>query len=279
MRGFAFALAGAISLGVTATPLAFAQDDAKKKDTKQLVTKASAKAAQAKQVNKARNARAQDTNYSWTGFYGGMSVGHLWGQSSWANVLLPGTGTDTSFSQTMLGGHVGAQFQIRNGGPVGWVLGTELAYSGTPGHSSTSQRCLFDLTQGCRTRMNELLTLGGRLGVAYENFLVFGSGGYAQAKVRTEQLLAGDVCNAGLCDRTTAHGWYAGAGLEYRIAKLDVVDLILGIEWQHIRLDTARQLAGTRDVDVSADVIRARLSVKYNPFGNGTVADDYKIDW
>jgi outer membrane immunogenic protein len=283
MRGFALALAGAISLGVTVGP-ASAQETAKTKDTKPLVTKAPAKTA----AGKARTARAQDLggNYSWTGFYGGMTTGHLWGQSSWANVLAPATMMNQTFAQGMLGGHLGAQVHVRNSGAVGWVLGTEFSYSGAPGQSGnlSSQPCLFDATQGCRTRMNNLLTAGGRLGLAYESFLLYGGGGYAQARVRTDQLLAGDVCNGTLCDSTRARGWYAGAGLEYKVLKIDVVDLILGLEWQHIRLDTTHLAGGgitanTRDVDVSADVVRARLTVKYNPFGNGTTDGDYKIDW
>jgi outer membrane immunogenic protein len=295
MRGFALALAGAVGLGLMALPAAASAQEAKtpaetvnkpqRTKPAKLITKAPPKAGSAKTATtkvKARNARAQEIANGWTGFYGGMTLGHLWGHSSWANALLPGTGTNTSFTQGMLGGHLGAQVAFKNGGEVGLLIGTELSYSGSPGDSGGSNPCQFDPTQGCRTRVNDLLTVGGRLGLTYENFLLFGSGGYAQAWVRTEQLLAGDVCNGMLCDRTLARGWYAGMGLDYKLAKIDALDFILGIEWQHIRLDTD-QLTGvvgaTRNVDVSADVVRARLTVKYNPFSSGTAEGDYKIDW
>jgi outer membrane immunogenic protein len=280
MRGFALMLAGAVSLGVIASPAASAEDAAKTKPVTAMVTKAPAKKAVAKA--KARAARAQDTGYSWTGFYGGVNTGILWGRSSWASVASGAGLANPSFAQGMLGGHLGAQINVHNNGPVGWVLGTEFAFSGAPGQSGHSETCAFDPTQGCRTRMNDLFTAGGRLGWTYENALVFGSGGYAQARLRTDQLVAGDVCNAGLCDQKRTGGWYAGAGFEYNIAKINVVDVILGLEWQHIRLETQHLVgipASTRDVDVSADVVRARLTVKYNPFGNGTAEGDYKIDW
>src|SRR5438132_304720 len=191
-----------------------------------------------------------------------------------------------SVRQGMLGLHFGYQFHVRNSGPVGGVLGAEFTYSGPTAQSNSSQVCVFDPTQTCRTRMDNLLTAGGRLGLSYQSFLLFGSGGYAQANVTTEQLTAGGVCNGSFCDQARARGWYAGTGLEYKLAKGEAVDVILGIEWQHIQLDTTRQVlvggaitANTRDVSASADVIRARLSLKFNPFGNGTVNGDYKIDW
>jgi hypothetical protein len=54
---------------------------------------------------------------------------------------------------------------------------------------------------------------------------------------------------------------------EYALTRGQVVDVLLGIDWQHIKLDTARHVlpggaitVNTRDVEFSADIVRARLS-------------------
>jgi outer membrane immunogenic protein len=249
-----------------------------------LVTKAPPKRAK-----KAGTAKAQETsgglsaNYDWSGFYGGLNVGYLWGKSTWNNVLPPANTMNPPVRQSMLGLHLGAQYNIRNSEPVGFLLGAEFAYSGPGSGNSSSTACVFDPTQSCRTRLGNLLTVGGRAGLSYQDFLLFGTGGYAEANVSTEQLAAG-TCGAAACDRTHAHGWYAGTGLEYKVGTLEFADVVVGLEWQHIKLDATRQLlfggviaATTRDVDVSTDIIRARLSLKFNPFGSGN--GDYKIDW
>lgn len=301
MRGFALAVLGAMSLGVMMAPMALAEEAAKTAATnaaatktvatKPLVTKAPV-AKGAKRIRKARAAKAQTAvapsngSYSWTGLYGGVSAGYLSGASTWANTLPPANEMNPSVDQGMLGLQLGAQLHVRNSSAVGWILGAEFAYSGAFARSNGSLPCVFDPTQTCRTKMDRLLTVGGRLGLGYESWLLFGSGGYAQASIATDQLTAAGGCNGGLCDRTRAGGWYAGAGLEYKLARIESADVIVGIEWQHIRLDATRHLfsggvvtANTRDVSASADVIRARLSLKFNPFANGTTNGDYQIDW
>jgi outer membrane immunogenic protein len=279
MRSLALGLlvAGLVSVGISEKAAAA------EATAKALVTKAPVKKAK-----NARTAKAQgilsNGNYDWSGVYGGFNAGYLWGTSTWNNVLPPASTMDPRVRQSMLGLHLGAQYHVRNSIPVGFVLGTEFAYSGPASGNTGSMACVFDATQTCRTRLRDLLTFGGRLGLTYEGFLLFGTGGYAQAKVTTEQLTTG-ACAAGLCDQTRARGWYAGTGVEYKLANIEVADVILGLEWQHIQLDATRQLqfggvitANTRDVEASEDIIRARLSLKFNPFGtkgNG----DYKIDW
>jgi hypothetical protein len=54
---------------------------------------------------------------------------------------------------------------------------------------------------------------------------------------------------------------------EYALTRGQVVDVLPGIDWQHIKLDTARHVlpggaitVNTRDVEFSADIVRARLS-------------------
>jgi outer membrane immunogenic protein len=186
--------------------------------------------------------------------------------------------------QGMIGLHAGLQYHIRNGNPVGVVISIEVAYGIPTSPSSGSVACVFDPTQFCRTRIDNVFTAGGRLGLAYDRFMLFGAGGYARADVSSENFTAAAGCSAALCDRVSTPGWYAGAGLEYALTRGSVVDVLLGIDWQHIKFDTARHVlpAGavtinSRDVDSSADVVRARLSLKFNPAGNGTNGD--RIDW
>lgn len=290
-RGLALALVIVVPVSVSFTGPASAQDAAAKPAAvKPAASKAMAKSKVSKRAGKAMAAKAQangvTNNYNWSGIYGGVNAGYMWGASTWTNVLPPANAMNPSVRQGMLGVHLGVQYQYNNGIPFGLLVGAEFAYSGAPSSSTSAVACISDPTQSCRTRIDNLLTFGGRLGAGYQDFLVFGSGGYAQANVATDQLTAAGVCSGGLCDQQRARGWYAGAGLEYKLLKGEFADVIVGLEWQHIKLNTTRQVmpggaitAGTRDVDASADVLRARLTWKFNPFGNGNGNGDYKIDW
>lgn len=206
------------------------------------------------------------------------------GDSTWTYVVPPPDIMHPAVRQGMIGLHAGLQYHIRTGNPVGLVIGVEVAYGIPTSPSSGSVACVFDPTQSCRTGVDKLFTAGGRLGFAYDRFMLFGSGGYARADVSSENFGTTFACAVAFCDRVSTPGWYAGVGAEYALARSSLVDVLVGIDWQHIKFDTVRHVlpAGTvtintRDVEASADIVRARLSLKFNPAGNGTNGD--RIDW
>lgn len=217
---------------------------------------------------------APPTAYNWSGFYIGGSVGGAWENLEW-RYLNPVPATLHSFSRTKdlgtYGGHIGAQIQF---GAI--VLGVEAGGIGTFDRYFTSAvggsavgPCTSIPTESCQARMKEVFTVGPRLGVAWDKWLVYGTGGWATGKVDTQLMLAGTTF-----DRTShdQDGWFAGGGVEYALTQ----NLIVGIEYQHIDLGTdfhASTLdAGAacppigvncRDVSASEDIVRARLSYKF----------------
>jgi outer membrane immunogenic protein len=121
--------------------------------------------------------------------------------------------------------------------------------------------------------MKEVFTVGPRLGVAWDKFLVYGTGGWATGKVET-QLMRFTPGLSTFFDQTSRDqdGWFAGGGIEYALTQ----NLIFGVEYQHIdlgdelhssQLDAGRPCPAVgvycRDVGASEDIVRARLSYKF----------------
>jgi outer membrane immunogenic protein len=132
--------------------------------------------------------------YTWTGFYVGINGGGGWGRSQW-------DGLDTfDVSGGLIGGTVGYNWQLGQA-----VLGAEgdIDWSGIKG--TTTVLC----PGGCETRNKWLATVRGRLGVAFDRFLPYFTGGLAvgdiNATLPLPLLPGGSSSNA---------GWTVGAGLE-----------------------------------------------------------------
>jgi outer membrane immunogenic protein len=205
--------------------------------------------------------------YDWSGIYMGFHAGYLWADTDWSFYTTPATFISPSAEHWMFGGHGGAQVQF---GAI--VIGVEAALS-VPGKENTESFvvCPIVVTDSCGIRaIYDLGTIGGKLGFAFDRWLLAVHGGYAWGTIQTTSFdIAGDVV-----DRTQSHhdGWYVGASLEYMLHKGSLVDVIAGVEYQYIQLDSAQHnpLATTcivgagfcRDVEADISQIRARLTIK-----------------
>lgn len=222
-------------------------------------------------------ASADNTSYNWGGLYIGANVG-------WIGTNVSGTYVDpavapafnrhdTDHGSGVLGGHVGLQHQFGQ-----FLVGVEGAYSGTGsfgdwGRSfgrSPSCGVATGLPWTCSNRADSLFTVGPRLGWAPSSqWLLFVNGGFASARVDTETLI---TSTGRLLARTSARhdGWYLGGGVEYALTP----NWILGLEYQHVNLDSERHFNSldggccsvsrfTKDVDADADIVRARISYKF----------------
>src|SRR5499433_3236444 len=88
--------------------------------------------------------------------------------------------------------------------------------------------------------------------------------------------------NAGNGVVSNNRGWYAGGGFDYMAHKGALVDVILGVEYQHFDVAAARAFCvnpgcvvpAVRDFDLSAsgDIVRARLTIKTHGFGFSPLA-------
>jgi outer membrane immunogenic protein len=135
--------------------------------------------------------------YNWTGFYLGVNGGGGWGHSWWQG---PATGVGLSGGQ--VGGTAGYNWQYGNA-----VLGLEgdLDWSNLSGTSNSA------LCPGCGTSDSWLSTVRGRVGYAFDRFLVYGTGGAAFGDVRAN--FSSDPVSD-----VTKTGWAGGAGVEIAFA-------------------------------------------------------------
>jgi outer membrane immunogenic protein len=221
--------------------------------------------------------------YDWTGAYVGFNVGGTWYDVD-RHFLIGATPTlptdpdfGTSASDGIYGFHAGAQWQWG-----AWVLGVEAALSGCF-HECRSHSGALPLTAGFppgtfgEHQITNLFTVGPRLGYAWDRLLIFATGGWASAELK------GTYCDTftGTCDGPASaavsgasrnSGWYAGGGFDYMVHKGPLVDVILGVEYQHYDVDGESAFCGNPgcnpptldDLDLSAtgDLVRARLTIK-----------------
>ena len=219
--------------------------------------------------------------FDWSGFYVGLNGGWAGTHTKWTwdtptdlcGVAAGCTGiADTSHTHNagVLGGQIGFQQQF---GAI--VLGVEAAVDETlsdDDNGSAGACVTATLNIRCQTRFSELVTVGGRLGwTPVRSWLLFASGGFASAHIDSS-LGALDNSSDHFQDGGRQNGWYVGGGLEFALAQ----NVILGAEYQHIDLGSNDQIntqtesgfsgsfgaeAG-RDIEVTADLVRARISYK-----------------
>jgi outer membrane immunogenic protein len=127
--------------------------------------------------------------YNWTGFYIGAMGGYGWSTSQ---------GID--FKGGFAGGTVGANWQMSN-----IVLGVEVEGA----WSDIGQTNL-----GASDRIQAFGSATGRLGLAVDNFLIYGKGGFAAANNKLSLTALGLT----LSDTQTHIGYTVGGGVEYGFA-------------------------------------------------------------
>jgi outer membrane immunogenic protein len=127
--------------------------------------------------------------YNWTGFYIGAMGGYGWSRTG---------GVD--FNGGFAGGTIGANWQMSN-----FVLGVEA--EGAWADIGQSQTGIV----GATDRVEAFGSIAGRLGVAFDNFLIYGKGGFAAANNRISLTAAGVT----VTDRRTHTGYTGGGGVEY----------------------------------------------------------------
>ncbi len=211
--------------------------------------------------------------YNWTGFYVGGNVGGKWTDQSafWPNATFPTRNFGHDRSTGTGGAHVGAQYQWNNivlGIEAAWFTGFDSGrVTGSPLTGCPSPNFT------CQAGVSDVWTVGPRLGYAVQDWLFYGTGGYANGRISTR---AFSNLNGVVFDdfSTRQGGWFAGAGVEWAAWKSGSTALVLGAEYQHIDLGSARMaspgdggvcLINCRDIDTKIDLVRARLSIKFGP--------------
>ena len=163
---------------------------------------------------------ASADSYNWTGFYAGIHLGGVWGTGR-ANDLSGWNGVGNSFSATSSGFNGGVQagynWQIPSAGILFGIEG-DLGYTGIKGSAISA----LALTQSSGTTVSTsgslYGTVRGRLGVAWGQALLYGTGGLmlASAKAQVADNVFTTTIQTG--NTGTQAGWTVGGGLEFSLA-------------------------------------------------------------
>jgi outer membrane immunogenic protein len=175
--------------------------------------------------------------FTWTGFYVGANAGYGWGNvnaNGWANV-----GDLDGF---VGGGQVGYNYQMGQ-----FVLGVEADLQGA------------DLSSGnnlglVNVKTEYFGTVRARVGVAFDRFMPYITGGWAYGNVKTS------IPGIGFSsDRSHTGGYAVGGGLEYAFTN----NIIAGVEYLYVDLGEKNILGAGTKVGTDFSVVRARLSYKF----------------
>jgi outer membrane immunogenic protein len=205
-----------------------------------------------------------DTPYSWKGFYIGANAGYSFGQTNIDYSTPFATVGPSVRPQRWLGGaQIGYNWQT---GPLVYGIESDIAFrdankqstfvfgatptAGTPFGSVAGDNTVF------RVEQNWIGTTRARVGYAWNNWLVYGTGGiaYGDTKVSVTETLAAPNQNR---FRTASDqvdvGWTAGAG-----AKVGAGQWSLGLEYLYADLGktTVTQPATTNLFTFPADSTR-----------------------
>jgi len=190
--------------------------------------------------------------FSWTGFYIGAHAGYAWGTVTGTTVT-QGLEQDGWFG----GGQLGYNYQLASN----WVVGIEgdIAASGIDLRNTGA-------FVGFKNDLQYFGTLRGRLGYAWERFLVYGTGGWAWGhEARVVPLLP---------DSSNSHtGWTWGGGVEWAgpgnfSYKIEYLRIDLRNE---LYFPTAPSTTGWR-----GDSIKVGINYKFgDPWGKAPVSAKY----
>ncbi|TGQ19249.1 MAG: porin family protein [Mesorhizobium sp.] len=158
--------------------------------------------------------------FSWTGFYVGGQAGGGWNDSHWSGGFVP---FNTNGSGGIFGGQIGYNYQIGQ-----YVLGIEgdLAGSTVKGDN----QCSIDVGTACETKQDYLGSVRGRLGYAFDRFLIYGDAGVAFTKYKIAEVDAANQTFGG----GSRVGWTAGLGAEYALTD----HWTAGVEWNYYDFGT-----------------------------------------
>jgi outer membrane immunogenic protein len=184
--------------------------------------------------------------FTWTGFYVGVNAGYAWG-----NVNAGTFGTTRTISIGDLDGFVG-------GGQIGYnyqmgqfVLGVEADIQGADLNTGSN-------AFGDRVRTEYFGTVRARVGLAFDRFLPYITGGWAYGNVKTTIGAVGPFIG-GSTDKSHTGGYALGAGLEYAFTN----NWTAKVEYLYVDLGEKNVFDSGVKVGTDFSVVRAGLNYKF----------------
>jgi len=217
--------------------------------------------------------------FSWTGWYIGGNAGYGWGSGTNPSISSddftfdPGTFPSVSPRGFIGGGQIGYNWQVN----PSFVLGLETDFQGADIKGSGSNPFTLLNPAGAATgagtaSLSEKLDFFGsaraRAGLAFNNWLLYGSGGLAYGNVKSTIGLVDTAPDAVAGSRSeTRVGWAAGGGVNYAMTP----NWILGVDFLHYDLGhttvtgvdpvTANSITASQKVD--GNIVRGVIDYKF----------------
>jgi outer membrane immunogenic protein len=149
--------------------------------------------------------------FSWTGFYVGVNAGAIWVGSSETETdggpIIITPPASTNYSGFIGGVQAGYNWQFSN-----FVLGVEGDFDLTSAKKSVA----VNVINTRNLQLSALSTIRGRVGLAFDHWLPYFTGGVAFADVKNEIVNSAIPFTVDRSNWTT--GWTIGGGLEYAFA-------------------------------------------------------------
>jgi len=179
--------------------------------------------------------------FTWTGFYIGANAGYGWGNVNAGNSFNGRTVTIGNTDGFVGGGQIGYNYQMGQ-----FVLGLEADLQAAD--LSTGSNVFGD-----RVKTDYYGTVRARVGVAFDRFMPYVTGGWAYGNVKTT------IGGLGSTDKSHTGGYALGAGLEYAVTN----NIIAGVEYMYVDLGEKTVLNSGVKIGNDFSVVRARLSYKF----------------
>jgi opacity protein-like surface antigen len=167
--------------------------------------------------------------YNWTGLYGGVFVGSVWGDEGWVFLTGAPSRLRPDYAGYIGGGQVGYNVQMDH-----WVLGVEGDYGLSNAHGGISCPNVNQFT--CTADLDSLSLLTARFGVTWGRVLFYAKGGLALGEVgagaKNNATSSGGI---GITTTKWSTGWALGGGMEFALsqrwsAKAEYIHYDLGSE-------------------------------------------------
>jgi outer membrane immunogenic protein len=207
--------------------------------------------------------------FNWSGFYVGVNGGAMSFTTDGNFPNIPPFTWRTDRKDVAIGGLHGG-FQMQSGSFVygiegGWTAVLNDSYATTPGGGLGAPCGVVAGNNSCLARVNDILSVGPRLGFAMGNWMIYATGGYARAAIETAFLV---IPNGAVFGQNIARhdGWYAGGGIDL----LTTANLVVGLEYKHYDFSTAAHDCNNNcgapgnfiNANAKADAVTLRLTIK-----------------
>jgi len=227
-----------------------------------------------REYSKAAPVVAPVSVYDWSGFYVGANIGGTWDSSTSTNRALDGTFVSSGSAHNtgvIGGGQIGYNFTAA----PNFLLGIEADVQGTSLRGSSPA---IDGTNIHNTRLDAFGTARGRAGFTANNWLIYGTGGFAwsdgsvsRTQVATVVAVPPIPAPGGTVETVdnVRTGWTAGAGVEWGITQ----NWTAKVEYLYVDLGNATStfLLSNRQQTSSLTMNVARFGVNYK-FGGPVIA-------